>query len=225
MESDTFDNLVRSAVKGASRRGVVRVGVGALTASALVTMGLRTDDAAARKNKKKKKRKKVRCTGATPVTCGAGCCPSTYSQCCPATLVNTPPGTVTCNPSSFTCCSAELGGGSCSGGAPTCCPPTRNGTLSGCAAANEKCCTAAQGGGACLATETCCPPNLSNPQEPGICCPAGQQCCIGGSTTCPSGTTCSGATGVGGCCAPPALRGPGTQWRRSGTERTHILAR
>jgi hypothetical protein len=265
MESDTFDNLVRGAFKGASRRGVVRVGVGALAASALASMGLRSNDAEAKKKKKpvcnctssdpatcstqklsKKAKKNLlssnpcaysgsctagvsgcpsTCTGATPVTCGEGCCPATFSKCCVANVSDYPPGTQTCNPTSFTCCPAELGGGSCGGGAPTCCPPTRNSAFGNCADADEKCCTAAQGGGTCDADETCCPPNLSNPQDSGSCCAAGQQCCITGGAACPAGQVCDGDLNDSGCCVPDPPRTTGRNRRRSGTERFHMVAR
>ena len=110
MESERFDRLVQRAHEAASRRGVVRAGVGALAASAFVTLGL-MEGAEARRQKKKGRKRRLICfqgetlvvrrrkrflkQGATkgacpedvcpadaPIACGDGCCPSNFSQCC-----------------------------------------------------------------------------------------------------------------------------------------------
>ncbi|MGH2615124.1 MAG: hypothetical protein ACRDJC_07790 [Thermomicrobiales bacterium] len=57
MDSDTFDALIRGITNRSSRRGVVRVGIGALAAAVLATHGLGDEDAAAKKKKKKPKKK------------------------------------------------------------------------------------------------------------------------------------------------------------------------
>jgi hypothetical protein len=159
------------------------------------------------------------------VTCGTGCCPSTYSKCCNADLADNPPGTLTCNPTAFSCCSADLGGGSCPGG-NTCCPPSRTSAFGSCADNTEKCCTVEQGGGTCDADETCCPPNPANASDSGSCCGVGEACCIGGQTNCGAGKECSGDAGESGCCVDAAPRiAPGMHRRRSGTERFHMVAR
>jgi hypothetical protein len=52
MEGETFDTLVRRAASGSTRRGIMRAGMGALTASLLTALGLaHPDDAAAESGK------------------------------------------------------------------------------------------------------------------------------------------------------------------------------
>jgi hypothetical protein len=245
---------------------VTRIGVGALAAAALATLGVSADDAEGKNKKrnvckctssdptscvnKKKKKNKVnrflnnnpcaykgkcqagvsgcatpQCTGDTPVTCGEGCCPSTFSKCCLADIADFAPGTQTCNPTSFTCCPAELGGGSCDPGSPTCCPPTRTSRFGTCADPDEKCCTAEQGGGTCQSNETCCPPNPNNPGDSGVCCPAGQACCINGGAPCATGTVCNADPGESGCCVPEMMaQSSGRSHKRGGKERFHMTA-
>lgn len=203
MESDKFDNLVRGAFEGASRRKVVRVGIGSLAASALVTMGLRAEDADAKK-KKKKKKNKVTCTGTTPVTCGAGCCATNYSLCC--TNADDSTNNTTCNPPANKCCPIEQGGGSCRAG-ETCCPAGRDAEYGSCAGTNDVCCTTATGGGSCSKeSPVCCPSNPANSDDFGECCKTGETCCIGGGAACPAGKTCDAPTGYAGCCVTPPVR-------------------
>ncbi len=202
MVSDKFDNLIRVAFEGASRRGVVRVGVGALAASALATMGLRAEDADAKKKKKKKKKKPVTvtCSGTRPVTCGNGCCPSSFGVCCDDASEAT--NSFTCNPTGATCCPADQGGGSCAGSFGKCCPVTTQQPYGQCAPTNGVCCTSAQGGGSCPANlPKCCPGDPLDAFDSGDCCLANQTCCLT-DANCPPGQEC-----FGNCCEPVVMNG------------------
>ena len=58
MEGKTFDALIRSALSGVERRGIIRAGLGTLTAAVLTAVGLSwAEESEAKKKKKKKKRK------------------------------------------------------------------------------------------------------------------------------------------------------------------------
>jgi hypothetical protein len=184
VESEKFDRLVRGAFAGASRRGVVRVGVGALAASALATLGLTSDDAGAKKKKKKKKTICV-CTSSDASTCTtqtlkknqanstlssnpcaySGACVAGQSG-CPAQCTGDTPVTCGegCCPSNFSkCCSAFLDS-SAPAGTLTCNPNDFN------------CCLASQGGGSCGGDHpVCCGPTQQNPF--GTCTPTGGTCC------------------------------------------------
>ncbi len=189
MESKKFDILVRDTFEVASRRSVVQVGVGALAASALVTLGLRSHDAEA-KNKKKKKR----CKGNRPVKCGKGCCQSNFSQCCGD--ASDPANSRTCNPTDFTCCPLADGGGSCPTFQSQCCPPTEFEPFGSCAGDTATCCTTEQGGGACPEDRpVCCILD---------CCEDGATCC-GPDGACPDGFVCELDGEEGFCCVPEAL--------------------
>jgi hypothetical protein len=174
MESERFDELIRGAFAGATRRGVVRVGAGALAASALATFGRGSSEVDARKKKKRKKKK--RCSGNRPVKCGNGCCPSNFSQCCEN--ASEPVNPFTCNPSDFTCCSLEDGGGSCPPFSPQCCPPTIIDPFGTCALETDVCCTSETGSTFCPEDlPVCC---LIDPEDPfsGNCCAEGETCCL-----------------------------------------------
>jgi hypothetical protein len=211
VESERFDNLVRGAFEHASRRRVVRVGIGALAASVLTTLGLTLGDVKARKKKKKKKKgvPPATCPADLPVSCGTGCCPNAYPKCCLANfgangglIVDSTPGDSTCNPSSFNCCSAAQGGGSCGGQFPQCCPATTQRPFGSCAEATATCCPSTAGGGACEADfPKCCPGGDADELNFfSRCCRATEACCVV-TADCPAGQTCSG-----NCCrVPPAL--------------------
>lgn len=206
VESRKFDTLVRRAYQGGSRRGVLRVGVGALAATALTAIGLQSDDAEAKKKNKKiticengetlrvkkkgwqKKHPTATkgacvepiCPAERPVECGFGCCPSEFSKCCDN--VNDPVFTTTCNPTSHTCCPASVGGGSCPASNPVCC--------------------------------------LRDPEnvETRNCCPAGSACCSE-DADCGIGGTCNLLLG---CCN---VIGAGRSRGQGGSERFHMVAR
>ncbi len=233
MESHQFDGLVRRAFADSSRRGAIRVGIGALAASALAAMGL---EAEAKKKKKKKKKKKTPvavCPADLPITCGDGCCPSAYPLCCLANFgfgggafINSVPGESTCNPASFTCCPADQGGGSCGGERPKCCPATAQAPFGICARADDVCCTTEQGGFSCPADQpVCCLENPNDIFDGRNCCPAGSSCCQ-------VAADCPGGVGpcVNGCCPAAAPREAGAsrysgRVRQGGAERLHIPAR
>src|SRR5687768_3412319 len=151
MDSERFDRLIRTIEGEASRRGVVRAGLGVLAAAAVAAVGLRAADDATAGNKHRakrrkqaraqKKKKKVKiipgppgpqgppglaapvqtCSGARPITCGGGCCQSTHPLCCDSTGDTSGKS---CHPSGngFQCCPLALGGGACGGAFPKCCP-------------------------------------------------------------------------------------------------------
>src|SRR5690348_10191215 len=114
MESEKFDALVRNVQDAASRRGVLRAGIGAVVLSVLtrfdqaeakkhMSEAMRRHLAVAKKkhnHKKKKKKKPVQCTGSTPVTCGTGCCVAEFPTCCPDAFTHDS----VCVPSGFQCC-------------------------------------------------------------------------------------------------------------------------
>jgi hypothetical protein len=58
MDSEQFDRFTRSLDSRFSRRGLSRLGLGGVAASALAALGLGAGDADAKKKKKKKKKKK-----------------------------------------------------------------------------------------------------------------------------------------------------------------------
>lgn len=185
MESKRFDQLVQAA--SSSRRGALRIGVGALAATALAALGLSADDTEARSRRKRKRlvcfegqtlqvrnRNRFLRRGATkgactcaadrPVVCGNGCCPTEYSLCCETTTSAT--DTHSCNPPDATCCPVNQGGGSC----PTvifgidpmpmatvCCPATEQTPRGWCAEEGGDCCTTEEGGFSCPRGGTCCP--------------------------------------------------------------------
>jgi hypothetical protein len=97
VEAERFDTLVRSLTAGLSRRGLLRIGVASLAASAVTArvlgMALEVDA------KKKKKKKKKKCQAGSVFCKGNFCCASTSPVCCPL----------------------SLGGGCCSSSAPNCC--------------------------------------------------------------------------------------------------------
>jgi hypothetical protein len=191
MESERFDELIRGAFAGATRRSVVRVGAGALAATALATLSHGPSDVDA---KKKKKKKKKRCPSNRPVKCGNGCCPGNFSKCCES--ASEPVNSFTCNPPSFTCCTLEEGGGSCGPSAPKCCPPTDQDPFGTCAEDGGVCCTSEQGGGSCPEDlPTCCPLD---------CCEDGATCC-GPDGECPTGTVCDFDGEEGACCVPEPI--------------------
>jgi hypothetical protein len=131
VESEQFDALVRETYEGATRRGVVGVGVGALAVSALGVLGLRGEADA------KKKKKKKGCKGDRPVKCGGGCCSENYPQCCDDAYLTSGKG---CNPAGFTCCPLENGGGSCSPNFPLCCPAVPEAPYGYCCPTGNDCC-------------------------------------------------------------------------------------
>jgi hypothetical protein len=219
VESEKFDELVRGAFADATRRGVVRVGIGALAASAIASLGLTSDDAEAKKKKKKKKKKTTtttppppRCQGTTPVTCGDGCCPSQYPLCC----AGANPTGGTCNPSGATCCPLESGGGACGGPFPKCCPATQGFPFGSCARTSSNCCPPESNLDWC-GTEfsKCCKEDCCFPDEP----------CCGPGGSCPAGRTCL-SDEEGGCCVLVALQAErrASRHNREGSERLGIPA-
>lgn len=225
MESERFDDLVRVAFERASRRRVVRVSLGALAASLLAERGMTSGSAA--KGKKGKKRKKNKdeqpadaiapspssppaqaktCPAEAPLICGSGCCPTTFPKCCTERLGAVQPDLrvfertgldVSCNPAAFTCCPAELGGGSCGGRVPQCCPPSERNPFGICAAADATCCPVSVGGGACpVELPKCCPGGgavvkRAQAASSAACCQANEDCCLA-DEDCPDGHTCNG---------------------------------
>lgn len=235
MESDKFDNLVRGAFEGASRRSVVRVGIGSLAASALVTLGLRAEDANAKGGKKGKKKKKKKgvtpttCPTNLPVTCGTGCCPNEYSKCCVGSFgqqgfgglaVLRAAGDSTCNPPSFNCCPVEQGGGSCGGTDPKCCPATTQAPFGSCTRSDATCCPSTAGGESCpVEAPKCCPSGFfgENVNRFSRCCLASQSCCQV-TSDCPPGQVCDE-----NCCQAPIMRARNA--RSVGVPRSGIAAR
>jgi hypothetical protein len=204
MDSDRFDALIRGIGEGASRRGVVRAGIGAMALTALVTLGLRIDDTEAkgRKKKKKKKRKKNKgvatatCSGARPITCGSGCCPPNLPKCCQDLFFAASPDT--CNPNSLNCCPNGLG--SCGPEFTKCCPATAQDPNGACTNTGGTCCPTALGGLPCDAPfSVCC---LDDPAdlESGYCCGTGETCCQK-DPDCETGEECDF-----GCCVPTVMR-------------------
>lgn len=241
MESQRFDRLVQNAAT--TRRGAVRTGIGALAAATLATFGLAATDADARRRRRRKTicfqgntlqvrrpRRYLRqgatrgacltpetCPTNRPVTCGNGCCPSTYSLCCETT--GSPTETHSCNPPDATCCPASAGGGSCPMSilgvvfAPAdtvCCPPTKFTPRGWCAEPGGDCCSTAEGGFACPPGGECCPipeqgcgcegfgPWCAFAEQDEVCCSVesgGGNCFVDfpvccPDTCCPAGSTC-----------------------------------
>jgi hypothetical protein len=152
MDGERFDAVLRRAVGDGSRRGILRIGVGAFSASTLGLVGLRVvDDAAAKKKKKKKKKTKPqRCTSDRPVTCGDGCCGGSYPQCCNDPIETS--GHI-CAPSSAECCAPVGGGGWCGTGFH-CCAPIPDSPGGYCCRTGDTCCKTDDD---CPGVETCDP--------------------------------------------------------------------
>ena len=151
MDRERFDDLVRRLATTRTRRGVIRVGVGALLGTtALSVAGLDRDlaDVKARKRKKKKaKPAAFSCPAATPVRCpNQLCCLAIKPTCCPATT-QSPGGS--CAPKDQTCCKSEAGGGSCPAEFPQCCL-LRLGE--GCCEIDQDCCHTSED---CTAPQVC----------------------------------------------------------------------
>lgn len=236
MESERFDDLVRGAFERASRRRVVRGSLGAVAAGLLA--GLGSTSIAEGKGKKKRKKGKEQqptdtiapappsppvaaatCPADLPVTCGRGCCPSTFPKCCTERfgaqavavaqefrLASRTASDTSCNPASFNCCPAELGGGSCGGRLPQCCPPTERQPFGTCTEADATCCPVSVGGGSCpVDFPRCCPGGgvkslfISAPATSAVCCQANQDCCLV-DDDCPDGQSCNG-----NCCQTPEI--------------------
>lgn len=223
MDGETFDALIRRATDGATRRGVVQFGLGALLSGSVVLSGVGLDDAEARNKKRKKRKKQKRCKGNRPVKCGNGCCPSNFSQCCEN--ATEPVNPFTCNPSDFTCCTLDDGGGSCPPESPQCCPPTFLDPFGTCAGPTDVCCTSEEGSGACPEDlPVCC---LIDPEDPfsGNCCPEDSSCCQI-DDDCGTGEVC-----LDFCCIPEVLRAAGNAKRGSrqtkgrGAERFRMKAK
>src|SRR5688572_16721543 len=117
MDGEKFDEFVCRALGQASRRGVVRAGVGAAFTSVLAMLSLSAVHDAEAKKKGKKKKRKVKTSPAPPpsplpspvcpgqVSCSPdGCC----DQCC-LPLTGTE-NEARCAGSQDQCCDAEDGG-------------------------------------------------------------------------------------------------------------------
>jgi hypothetical protein len=139
MDGERFDAVLRRAVGDGSRRGILRIGIGALAASALGLGGLSAiEDAIAKnKHKKKKKKKPQQCTADRPVICGDGCCGGSFPQCCDDPVETS--GKL-CAPSNATCCPVSQGGSWCGAGF-TCCPITSDFPAGHCCPTGHQCCS------------------------------------------------------------------------------------
>ena len=224
MEDGRFDTLSRHIGGEGSRRGMLRVGLGALAAAAFGALTLggseETEANKARAHRKKSRKQKVRdqkkkkakqgppgpagppgppgtpapvvtCSGARPITCGDGCCPTTVPVCCDDLEATSGKS---CNEAGQVCCPLGLGGGSCPVGAP-CCPPFKGQVFGDCAFDDEKCCPP-DSGSVCKTDEDCCPPATTN-FDNGGCCLLDEVCC-NDTTDCPDTFACSD----NGCCKP-----------------------
>lgn len=221
MESEQFDRLVRGAA-GASRRGVLRAGIGAVAATALVAIGVGPTGTDARRRRRKRlvclngqtlqvgNRKRFLRRGATKGACEPPSPPPPPAT-CPA---NRP---VTCGDG---CCPTEYS---------LCCEETTSSTdTHSCNPPASNCCPASQGGGSCPAeffgiglfptATVCCPATEQTPrgwcgeeggdccttEEGGFSCPPGGECCpipIGGSCGCEDfGPWCAFAEAGEICC-------------------------
>jgi hypothetical protein len=157
MDQNRFDHIAKSFA-GVSRRNLVRVALGGLTA-----LGLRAswaEDA----------------TAAPPCTsrnCNGRCCRRHRSS------------AQICVPKSAVCCRR---GGACPAGRPKCCTeqgrPLRH--PGWCARRGDICCPWSAGGHVCPPqAPICCPPRFGFPN--GICTTIGRVCCpVGLGTTCPA---------------------------------------
>jgi hypothetical protein len=136
----------------------------------------------------------VTCTGATPVTCGTGCCSNNRPLCC-ADQFETSGGS--CYRNDYQCCPVSLGGG---GGAcrdtQTCCPPDKFSQWWTCAPTGDATCCEADSGGWCFNDQKCCPADWTN-EDNGGCCPEGSSGCCNLDSDCVLGDACSD-----GCCVP-----------------------
>lgn len=182
MESRKFDDLARGTVTDSSRRGVLRVGFGALAASALATLGPRADDADAKK-KKKKKKTICNCTSSDPLTCSTqktkknkandilNSNPCAYSGSCQAGLSGCPAQCAADRP-------VVCGEGCCPAEFSKCCDDVENPLFTKtCNPTSFTCCPASAGGGSCDPEfPQCCPLTTQDP-EFGHCTEATSICC------------------------------------------------
>jgi hypothetical protein len=217
VDGEKFDELIGRTLGQASRRGVVRVGIGAVFTSALALLSLSAEhDAAAKKKGKKKKRKKVTTSPPpqpsrlpSPVCPGQvlctpeGCC----DQCCLPLEGTVDEGR--CAGAEDQCCAAEDGGGFCAG-VDTCCPMTEQFPGGTCRTEGGSCCDADHGGGTCDEGFACCPNDLIAENGSGCCENIGACCLNDGNCSAPE--TC-----VEGCCVDlTAVQSSAAHSRRSG---------
>lgn len=219
VDSNMFDTLVRQAVSGRSRRGLVRGGMAALAASILGKP--EQSSANGRQEKPIGRKRRLICfrgetlvvrrrarffrQGATkgpcpdapaetcpanlPITCGDGCCPNEFPKCCAARLGQNP-GSVGRATVPSTCNPQDF----------NCCPVEQGG--GSCGGSSPQCCppSKSQPFGVCVPTDfTCCPVALGG----GACFPEAPVCCPGDSLQggtlkfcCRPGETCCDATGA-----------------------------
>ena len=227
MDADKFDALMHQVLDDASRRGVIRAGIGALSALALMIIELGGgNDAAAdsgrckkrcgecqrcekgkcRRTSRGKRCKSGKCRpkgNGTPCACGT--CQSGF---CALTPPTSPP---TCPPERPAACP---NGGCCPSAFPLCCPASPRTTGATCNAAGRTCCPEERGGGSCGSNRPqCCPPTDQAPagscaRSTDICCTSAQGAlsCPAGSACCTTNAECTGLMPTGqtcqsGCCA------------------------
>jgi hypothetical protein len=178
VDNKLFDAMVRGAVGAASRRGVLRIGIGTVAASALGVRGLNAEQFAHARKKKKRRKKRDRCRllrgqSIGRFACGDGCCLRDRQVCCDDP---SDPSGKSCFPRDSVCCPAALGGGACNEG-HQCCSPAAGAPQASCAnlSQGQHCCPP-NSGGACEATFECCPSAFTNDENRG-CCQEGSPCC------------------------------------------------
>lgn len=147
MDSQRFDDLLRSLASGLSRRATIGAALSGLFASS--SLGQLGEDADARKRRKKKKKKK--CKGGTK-KCGKKCIPTT------------------------TCCSSsDCGnGGTCANGSCNCASGFKD--CNGACIADDQCCASCPGDTVCTEGDCVCPDDAPF-DCPGNVCVPGSQCC------------------------------------------------
>lgn len=184
MDDRQFDRWTQALAERLSRRGLERLGAGALVVlSAGAAPGLsRLESAEAKKKRGKKKKRKKRPLSAVQAcaTDVKGCPDAEFSQCCPESL-NSQGGAGICCRAGATCCERH-----CCSPSATCCPS---------ASRPQGCCSDPQ-------FPTCCPDAISSDGTTGLCCGPNRQCCEAG--CCPAGATCCPSASLpGGCCSDP----------------------
>ena len=216
MDGKIFDVLVARSFGDASRRRLLRGGLGALTVAGLGLAGLSTieDTQAAKRGRRGRRGKRgkrgpvgpsgsdgadgqtVTCASGQTI-CGPGCCSSSYPVCC-----DYPPSAigVSCNEASNTCCgtgfSNKRNGGACPTGVD-CCHATSDCALgseceSGCCAVQ---CSVL--GESCSTKFDCCTHEYG--VEGALCQANTCVSCSGDQETCSGDTDCCGASATYGC--------------------------
>ena len=237
MDSERFDDIVKSLVSGASRRAMLAGlagGVLGIFAAVPIAEDAEANNNQRRRRRRRRKRRRRRrrqqqcIPNCTNRNCGSNGCGGSCGSC---------GGRRFCLNGICTCDFVTCNGMCCPSHEPVCCPPTAQDATGVCARNGSTCCTTDQGGRSCpFDRPVCCPATSRNPR--GICVRTDETCCTDsaggfcgpsiplccpptpsnpGGSCCTAAQPCCNATGVcddtnleckSGCCVPKQMAAP-----------------